>query len=455
MDVYLADLWKLSILFGGNTGQRDSMLVHTRASWFREKVPSVLSQGGRYVLWGAIISNSGSHKGWNSRKGTSRRFGAAPTDFLSFLVMGLTVTCHECNGPNHFARVCVKRRRQLKCIVIDATRPIIWSEIVQERKLRTRCPLSSQRVNSALPIVTVYVDGTPCSAVFESGYSRSILSTKLCQSWSKQDVAVTTLTEARQAGFGSCAVRVCTLAGSTATVNVLVIWGEPLDFNLLLGIDAIKALGGDDITQYGSLEFEETQPVCAVTCISEADFNTTFDERQGVWVPAWKWSASHAPEKLRNSIFEYPVSSELWEENEHELQTWMDSGRFLPYSNEEFGPPKRLILLIAVQQTNKHKVCPVVDYCDTFTSLATVCSEKQREWIQQGVNVCILDLRKAYQQVHIKKSLWIKKIPVVLPDCRVQGEAILSDQSGVLLECGALCNAVCAQGRVSIWWNNR
>ena len=34
------------------------------------------------------------------------------------------------------------------------------------------------------------------------------------------------------------------------------------------------------------------------------------------------------------------------------MQTWIDSS-WLPYSNEELGPPKELILLMTEQQTNK------------------------------------------------------------------------------------------------------
>ena len=68
---------------------------------------------------------------------------------------------------------------------------------------------------------------------------------------------------------------------------------------------------------------------------------------------AWKWSDSQAPVKLVNRIPEYPVSSKLREEYQSQLQTWIDSSWLLPYSNEELGLPKELILLMAELQTNK------------------------------------------------------------------------------------------------------
>ena len=86
-------------------------------------------------------------------------------------------------------------------------------------------------------------------------------------------------------------------------------------------------------------------------------------------------------EKLWNRITQYPVSSELREKYKHELQTWMDNSWWPPYINEEFDPPKGLIMLMAVLQTYKHPVCPVIDYhelkpyVDTITGPADVCTE--------------------------------------------------------------------------------
>ena len=72
----------------------------------------------------------------------------------------------------------------------------------------------------------------------------------------------------------------------------------------------------------------------------------------------------------------------------------MKSGWLLPYSNEELGPPKGLILLMAVLQTNMHKVRPMMDYrelntyVEPFTGTADVCAEKLQEWRQQGAKIC-------------------------------------------------------------------
>lgn len=70
----------------------------------------------------------------------------------------------------------------------------------------------------------------------------------------------------------------------------------------------------------------------------------------------------------------------------------------MPYPEEELGPPKGLIPLMAVIQQNKEKVRPVLDYrelnehVDAFTAHADVCAQKLREWRQAGSNVSVLDL---------------------------------------------------------------
>ena len=72
--------------------------------------------------------------------------------------------------------------------------------------------------------------------------------------------------------------------------------------------------------------------------------------------------------------------------------------------------PKGLILLMAVIQHTK--VHPVMDcrelnkHVDAFTVDADICTVKLREWCQQGVNVALLDLLRAYLQVQVYKSLW-------------------------------------------------
>ena len=86
------------------------------------------------------------------------------------------------------------------------------------------------------------------------------------------------------------------------------------------------------------------------------------------------------------------------------------AGRVGPH--KKLGPPKGLIPQMAVVQQNKSKVRPVMDYrelnqyVDTFMADADVCASKLRVWHQHGPNVSLFDLRRAYLQVRVSKSLW-------------------------------------------------
>ena len=126
-------------------------------------------------------------------------------------------------------------------------------------------------MNSVLPIIIVYVDGT------HHGYSHSILNAKLYQSWSKQSMAGTTLIRTTLACCRSGTIRIHMATGNAITIDVLDMQGKPLGFDLLLGTDPIKALSNFHITHYGSMKFEETKPICAAICISTANLSAKFD----------------------------------------------------------------------------------------------------------------------------------------------------------------------------------
>ena len=77
--------------------------------------------------------------------------------------------------------------------------------------------------------------------------------------------------------------------GSSAKISVLVVRSKPLGFDLLLGIDTIKALGGMVVRPTGLVQLGNKEIVkCAVISINELDFTTTFNHRSWAWTVAWK-----------------------------------------------------------------------------------------------------------------------------------------------------------------------
>ena len=192
-----------------------------------------------------------------------------------------------------------------------------------------------------------------------------------------------------------------------------VVRGKPLGFDLLLGIDAIKALGGMVVGLSGSVQLGNKGIVkCAAISINEPDFTATFNHWSRAWTVAWKWSEGRALEAQDNRVVEYPVAAEIREDYERELRAWISNGWLVPYKEEKLGPPQGLIPLMAVLQQHKSRVRPVMDfrqlncYVDVFTANADVSAAKLREWRQKGSNVSLLDLKRAYLQVRVQKTLW-------------------------------------------------
>ena len=110
--------------------------------------------------------------------------------------------------------------------------------------------------------------------------------------------------------FRSCCsvktVTVATEGGTLAKISVLVVHGKPLGYDVLLGIDAIRALGGIAVWRSGQIRISSSLVLkSAAITINKSDFTVT------AWIAAWKWSEDHAPEGLDNRVLGYPVAAEI------------------------------------------------------------------------------------------------------------------------------------------------
>ena len=93
---------------------------------------------------------------------------------------------------------------------------------------------------------------------------------------------MTTMSGDATKSHGTGTVKVCTGTGNSANIEELVVHQRPLDFDLLLGYDVIKALGCVLITRGGTLKFFEEAPVCAALKIERPDYSVEFNRRK-VW----------------------------------------------------------------------------------------------------------------------------------------------------------------------------
>ncbi|XP_043231265.1 uncharacterized protein LOC122386281 [Amphibalanus amphitrite] len=188
---------------------------------------------------------------------------------------------------------------------------------------------------------------------------------------------------------------------------------------MIAGMDAVRELGGVLVRSPGDVHFgcEPAGEACAASPVKEGslrvdreDFCVTFDPVRREWTVSWEWSAGNPPPDLAGHVDEYPVPAEARAEYEAELDDWVKNGWLREYDESEMGPPKGLIPLMAVVQ--KTKVRPVMDFrplnrhLTTHTADADVCAEQTRRWRRMGTNVALLDLKKAYLQIHVDKKLW-------------------------------------------------
>ena len=151
---------------------------------------------------------------------------------------------------------------------------------------------------------------------------------------------------------------------------------------------------------------QQTCGVSAVLELDDIDFSAQFVGDR--WVVKWKWSAE-AP-RLHNKLAEYRMREELRVEFDEEVKLWIQEGILVPVP--EGIVVESVIPLLAVDQKNKGKVRPVLDfknlnrYVSSHTGGSSVCEDMIRRWRKTGNNLSVLDLRKAYLQLHVDEGLW-------------------------------------------------
>ena len=273
--------------------------------------------------------------------------------------------------------------------------------------------LSPHKLGEVFPVMKVKVNGMDRIALVDSGCSSSVVSGMLCRPEVWKSTAILTAGRKCLLSHDVGSITLTVTKRNPLKTNVLVVNSKPLRFDLLLGMDVIKKLGGGHIDEGGKAHFAEAAPTLGATIeLEQPDFRAEFDQRTNSWTVSWKWSGDQPSEKLYNRVPEYTIPVRARAEYDKELQNWIDNGWLVPYPEDKLGPPKGLIPLMAVIQQNKQKVRPVLDYrvlndhVDLFTARADICTEKLREWRRAGSNVSVLDLHKAYLQVHVHQSLW-------------------------------------------------
>ncbi|XP_067942918.1 uncharacterized protein [Watersipora subatra] len=157
---------------------------------------------------------------------------------------------------------------------------------------------------------------------------------------------------------------------------------------------------------------ELKKPETDCLTIEDAAFKAVHDGTKETVV--WKWK-SHEPE-LKNQCAEYAINTDYKGQYSCEIEQWISNGWLEPHDVKVHGNVNGLISLMAVFQSNKgRKVRPVMDYSRKLNKHVNsnpgndvaICQQKLRQLrsLADNVHVCMLDLKKAYLQLHLDSSL--------------------------------------------------
>ena len=203
---------------------------------------------------------------------------------------------------------------------------------------------------------------------------------------------------------------------SLLNMVLLVLPKLPGNADLLIGMDAIKRVGGATLmvkpdgsvsAHFGparsvSVAAVATEPIRVD--LHDVDFDAHFDGQK--WEVAWKWNEGVSP-VLLNQVPEYPIKGHIREKYNSEVAKWISNGWLVPCAKPDGG----IIPMLAVHHEHKDKVRPVLDYRElnqfvrSHTADSDVCPDTLRKWRLMGDRLGVVDLKDAYLQLHVKRDL--------------------------------------------------
>ena len=265
----------------------------------------------------------------------------------------------------------------------------------------------------ALPTVCVSVNGSYLNALVDSGSSRSLICERFASMAILSDSHKIMNVNAESVSCVGTTRVTLRVAGREVNHDFLVMKKLVPGFELIIGNDLISRLEGVTIGPDASVKFGCERPSASATVctaadelkIEDRDFTAEF--REGKWFVAWRWK-DKAP-ILTNKIANYGIPPNLSAAFNEELENWVQNGWLQPIHHAYHGP---IIPLIPIEQPAKGNVRPVLDfrqinqYVVNHTAHAYVCDETLRRWRQMRGKISMLDLKKAYLQLHVEPELW-------------------------------------------------
>ena len=192
----------------------------------------------------------------------------------------------------------------------------------------------------------------------------------------------------------------------------------PVKVDFVIGLDLILRHG---LTVYrsGHSEFAtmcgviKNQSLSIYKSIDDPDFSAEFVG--GHWNVKWKWKEGCVP-KQQLAMWNHHIAQNDKSAFDSEISSWIEQGIPVEHDESIHGKVQRYLPMLGVrQEKGEHsKVRPVFDYrginktIESHPGGATpLCADRLRQWRQVGSKCAILDLKKAYLQIHMEKPFWV------------------------------------------------
>ena len=279
-------------------------------------------------------------------------------------------------------------------------------------------------------------EGECWKALVDSGSSLSLVkhSVLAAKQWSfrRGRVRLTTVSGDYTWTIGVAMLHHVVIGGTNlGNVEAHVVEQLPAGVDLLVGLLVlikhgcwIGSRGGQTVLQFGpDKKTQGRGPLgCTVTDkqtkkganhmeVVDEDFKARF--RDGRWHMEWCWREESRPQL--GAVWNHPVVECAQGGFDKEVEAWVKDGILVPWEQDVHGSIKHRVPLMAVMQQKgaEVKVRPFMDFrrlnkqIKSFPGGALpTCRDRLREWRCWGAHCAVVDLRKAYLQVAVDKSLW-------------------------------------------------
>mgnify|MGYP003417316483 FL=1 len=258
----------------------------------------------------------------------------------------------------------------------------------------------------------VRVDGVRRRALIDTGCTHTLVRNGVAKVGAVDARRVRILLADGKYGESSETRDVCLeVVGKRMNVQCIVLAEMLNGVDVIVGMDVLMKVGGMRVTSEG-VEFDAEGTVgCSVLDslssehrILDPDYEAWFDGEK--WTVKWFWNEREPC--VRENIANYGISCDVKEKFDEEIDAWINEGILKRTDDEVEG----ILPLIAVVQQKKDKVRPVLNFKSVNRSVrshtgdAQECRSELRKWRKMGDNIAVVDLKRAYLQIHVEESLW-------------------------------------------------